>query len=69
LLDIHQIRYADKDEADGGQETEPAPSCHAGVLPGWDGEAYLSFHYFFMQRLPQALRKQLEEVEPDDCVL
>jgi hypothetical protein len=29
-------------------------------------ERHLSFHYFFMQRLPQALRTQLGEVQPDD---
>jgi hypothetical protein len=27
-------------------------------------ERHLSFHYFFMQRLPQALRTQLGEVQP-----
>jgi hypothetical protein len=29
-------------------------------------ERHLSFHYFFMQRLPQALRTQLGEVQPGD---
>jgi hypothetical protein len=29
-------------------------------------EKHLSFHYFFMQRLPQALRTQLGEVQPGD---
>lgn len=29
-------------------------------------EKHLSFHYFFMQRLPQALRTQLGEVMPGD---
>ncbi len=29
-------------------------------------EKHLSFHYFFMQRLPQALRTQLGEVQPSD---
>jgi hypothetical protein len=29
-------------------------------------EQHLSFHYFFMQRLPQALRTQLGEVQPGD---
>jgi hypothetical protein len=29
-------------------------------------EKHLSFHYFFMQRLPQALRTQLAEVHPGD---
>ncbi len=66
---LREIRYADKDRIDGGQETESAPLCHAGVLPGWDGEAYLYFHFFFMQRLPQTLRTQLGEVEPGDCML
>jgi hypothetical protein len=32
-------------------------------------EKHLSFHYFFMQRLPQAIRTQLGEVQPGDCVL
>jgi hypothetical protein len=33
-------------------------------------ERHLSFHYFFMQRLPQALRTQLGEVQPGDpCAL
>ncbi len=61
-IGLREIRYDDKDEADGVQETKPeTPSCHAGVLSGWDGEAYLSFHYFCMQRLPHALRSQLGE--------
>lgn len=34
--------------------------CPAGM------ERHLSFHYFFMQRLPQALRTQLGEVQPGD---
>lgn len=29
-------------------------------------EKHLSFHYFYMQRLPQALRTQLGEVQPGD---
>ena len=29
-------------------------------------ERHLSFHYFFMQRLPQSLRTQLGEVQPGD---
>jgi hypothetical protein len=29
-------------------------------------EKHLSFHYFFMQRLPQALRTKLGEVQPGD---
>ncbi len=29
-------------------------------------ERHLSFHYFFMQRLPQTLRTQLGEVQPGD---
>ncbi len=29
-------------------------------------EKHLSFHYYFMQRLPQALRTQLGEVQPGD---
>ncbi len=29
-------------------------------------ERHLSFHYFFMQRLPQALQTQLGEVQPGD---
>jgi hypothetical protein len=29
-------------------------------------EKHLSFHYLYMQRLPQALRTQLGEVQPGD---
>jgi hypothetical protein len=34
--------------------------CPAGM------EKHLSFHYLYMQRLPQALRTQLGEVQPGD---
>jgi hypothetical protein len=71
LLNIHQL--SDYEKFDMLAKMEPMgrrkPSqllhpmlefCPLGM------ERHLSFHYFFMQRLPQVLRTQLGEVQPGD---
>jgi hypothetical protein len=67
LLNIHQLSdyekfdMLSKMESKGGRK--PSQLLHAMLefcLVGM--EKHLSFHYFFMQRLPQALRTQLGEV-------
>jgi hypothetical protein len=71
LLDIHQL--SDYEKFDVLAKMEPiggrTPSqllhamlefCPVGM------RKHLSFHYFFMQRLPQALSTQLGEVQPGD---
>jgi hypothetical protein len=74
LLDIHQLSYYEKFdmltkiEPMGGRK--PSQLLHAMLeFCLVEIEKHLYFHYFFMQRLPQALRKQLGEVQPGDCVL
>ncbi len=71
LLDIHQLSdyekfdLLSKMEPMGGRK--PSQLLHAMLefyLVGM--EKHLSFHYFVMQRLPQALRTQLGEVQPGD---
>jgi hypothetical protein len=69
LLDIHQLSdyekfdMLSKMEPMGGRK--PSQLLHAMLENCPVGmEKHLSFHYFFMQRLPQALRTQLGEVQP-----
>jgi hypothetical protein len=69
LLNIHQL--SDYEKFDMLVKMEPMGGrsqllhamlefCPLGM------ERHLSFHYFFMQHLPQALRTQLGEVQPGD---
>jgi hypothetical protein len=71
LLDIHQLSEYEKFdmlvkmEPMGGQK--PSQLLHAMLeFCPLGMERLLSFHYFFMQRLPQALRTQLGEDQPGD---
>ncbi len=68
LLNIHHYEKFDmlvKMEPMGGRK--PSQLLHAMLeFCPLGMERHLSFHYFFMQRLPQALRTQLGEVQPGD---
>jgi hypothetical protein len=71
LLNIHQLSDYDKFdmlvkmEPMGGRK--PSQLLHAMLeFCPLGMERHLSFHYFFMQHLPQALRTQLGEVQPGD---
>jgi hypothetical protein len=71
LLIIHQLSDYEKFDAlvkmepMGGRK--PSQLLHAMLEFCTLGmERHLSFHYFFMQRLPQTLRTQLGEVQPGD---
>jgi hypothetical protein len=71
LLNIHQLSDYEKFDAlvkmepMGGRK--PSQLLHAMLeFCPLGMERHLSFHYFFMQRLPQTLRTQLGEVQPGD---
>lgn len=71
LLEVHQLSDYEKFdllvkmEPMGGRK--PSQLLHAMLeFCPLGMEKHLSFHYFFMQRLPQALRTQLGEVQPGD---
>jgi hypothetical protein len=71
LLNIHQLSDYEKFDAlvkmepMGGRK--PSQLLHAMLeFCPLGMEWHLSFHYFFMQRLPQTLRTQLGEVQPGD---
>lgn len=71
LLQTHQLSDYEKFDAlvkmepMGGRK--PSQLLHAMLEFCPVGmERHLSFHYFYMQRLPQALRTQLGEVQPGD---
>jgi hypothetical protein len=71
LLEVHQLSDYEKFdvlikmEPMGGRK--PSQLLHAMLEFCPVGmEKHLSFHYLYMQRLPQALRTQLGEVQPGD---
>ncbi len=71
LLEVHQLsdykkfNVLIKMETMGGRK--PSQLLHAMLEFCPVGmEKHLSFHYLYMQQLPQALRTQLGEVQPGD---
>jgi hypothetical protein len=72
LLDIHQLSDYKKfdmltkmETMKGRKQSQLLHTMLECVCPV-GMEKHLSFHYFFMQRLPQALRTKLGEVQPGD---
>jgi hypothetical protein len=71
LLEVHQLSDYEKFDVLIKMETmggrKPSQLLHAMLEFCPVGmEKHLSFHYLYMQWLPQALRTQLDEVQPGD---